>query len=108
MLSWPVLEVEVRTEGGMSGGPVFDRNGLLLGILCSSFDFGLEGGISYVSLIWPALTIRFEALWPSGFFKNPISLFEMDNRICEIDKRDVLTVEYDEVGNVRTQYYSAW
>lgn len=44
MLPWPVLEVDCPTWGGMSGGPVFDEHGHLIGLLCSSFSVE-EGGI---------------------------------------------------------------
>jgi hypothetical protein len=56
MLPWPVLEVECPSWGGMSGGPVFDANGHLIGLLCSSFSTDEGDGVSYVSLLWPALT----------------------------------------------------
>jgi hypothetical protein len=36
MCPWPTIEVNCGTQGGMSGGPVFDKNGWLVGILCSS------------------------------------------------------------------------
>jgi len=37
----------------MSGGPAFDKNGKLIGILTSSFEAGDDLGPSYVSLLWP-------------------------------------------------------
>src|SRR5690242_15934434 len=45
MIPWPVLAVEVNSQGGMSGGPVYDHNGLLVGLLCSG-----DEATSYVSL----------------------------------------------------------
>jgi hypothetical protein len=47
----PCIEVAMDTRGGMSGGPVVNADGDLIGIVSSSFD----GGPSYVTLIWDAL-----------------------------------------------------
>ncbi|WP_142916619.1 trypsin-like peptidase domain-containing protein, partial [Klebsiella pneumoniae] len=47
----PCIEVEMDTMGGMSGGPVVDSDGNVIGVVSSSFD----GGPSYVTLIWDAL-----------------------------------------------------
>src|ERR1700731_1265195 len=52
MLPSPTLQIDCPSWGGMSGGPAFDRDGRLVGLLSSSFD----QGPSFVSLIWPALT----------------------------------------------------
>lgn len=54
----PCVEVDMETLGGMSGGPVFNEAGHLVGIVSSSFD----GGPSYVTLIWDALRISIEGL----------------------------------------------
>lgn len=47
----PCLEVNMDTLGGMSGGPVVNSAGYLVGIVSSSF----EGGPTYITLIWDAL-----------------------------------------------------
>ena len=66
MLPGPCIEVDCSTIGGMSGGPVFDENGFLIGILSSSID----GGPSYVSLIWMALCTPVSIQWPAGLHKG--------------------------------------
>lgn len=48
------IEVSMDTKGGMSGGPVVNANGELVGIVSSSID----GGPSYVTLIWEALRLK--------------------------------------------------
>ncbi|QDF96922.1 hypothetical protein CJ010_10470 [Azoarcus sp. DD4] len=48
------IEVAMDTKGGMSGGPVVNANGELVGIVSSSID----GGPSYVTLIWEALRLK--------------------------------------------------
>lgn len=50
----PCFEVEMDTVGGMSGGPVVNADGHLVGIVSSS----LEGGPSHITLIWEALRFR--------------------------------------------------
>ncbi|HEV2606826.1 MAG TPA: serine protease [Xanthomonadaceae bacterium] len=59
-LNWPCFAVNVDTSGGMSGGPAFNCDGRLIGVLCSSFETQDGGGPSYVSMIHPALTVPFE------------------------------------------------
>jgi hypothetical protein len=36
MVSWPAVEIGSSASGGVSGGPVFDQHGLLLGIVSTS------------------------------------------------------------------------
>jgi hypothetical protein len=61
----PCVEVDMETLGGMSGGPVFNEEGNLVGIVSSSFD----GGPSYITLIWDALRLSVEGL-PSEVWKG--------------------------------------
>ncbi len=61
----PCVEVDMETLGGMSGGPVFNESGRLVGIVSSSFD----GGPSYVTLIWDALRLSLDSL-PSEIWKG--------------------------------------
>lgn len=70
MLPWPTLEVDCPSFGGMSGGPVFDANGMLIGLLSSSYDTGP----SYISLLWPSLALEFEGGWPNSFFQSKTTL----------------------------------
>lgn len=55
MLPGPCLEIGVNARGGMSGGPAFDDEGQLVGILSSSLEHPDGLGPSYVSLLQPAL-----------------------------------------------------
>jgi len=66
----PCIEVEMDTKGGMSGGPVVNANGDLVGIVSSSFD----GGPSYVTLIWDALQMKVSNVLPWLPFKGDIDL----------------------------------
>ena len=69
VLSWPCIEASCPSViGAMSGGPVFDHFGYLLGVVCSSF----EQGPAYASLLWPALCQPILSYWPPDLqFNNP-------------------------------------
>lgn len=104
MIPWPALAVEVPSRGGMSGGPVYDCHGLLVGLLCSSVDYEDGAGISYVSMLWPALTARFEGAWPPGLYRSALSLLELDRRLCAIDRPDAIEVQFEHPDRVHTKY----
>lgn len=64
------IEVAMDTKGGMSGGPVVNADGDLVGIVSSSID----GGPSYVTLIWDALRLKVSSRLPSPA-RGDIDLF---------------------------------
>lgn len=51
----PCIEVEMEALSGMSGGPVVNDEGELVGIVSSSLD---NGGPSFITLIWEALRLE--------------------------------------------------
>ena len=57
----PCIEVAMDTFSGMSGGPVANDDGYVIGVVSSAFD----GGPSYVTLIWDVMrhTINLTAPW---------------------------------------------
>lgn len=65
----PCFALDCAVPGGISGGPVFDNKGYLVGLLSASY-VGQE--ISFVSHIWPAL-VRAQAcpVWPPLPYKLP-------------------------------------
>jgi hypothetical protein len=89
MMPGPTIEVASSASGGMSGGPVFDQNGFLVGIVSTSFGTVDHVGPSYVSLLWHALTTPIDAEWPNGIHRRGCSLLELDP-LCSIDRRDAL------------------
>lgn len=87
MLPCPVVEVECPAYGAMSGGPVFDSAGLLVGLVSTSFDDSTGSGPAYVSLLYPALTRPFRGGWPTGLIKiQPARLLDLD--CCHIVGRE--------------------
>lgn len=69
MLPGPCLAVECDARGGMSGGPVFDSRGFLVGVVSSSYEGNMT---TFVSHVWPAL-VRAQAcpVWPRGPYPLP-------------------------------------
>lgn len=65
------IEVEMDTKGGMSGGPVVNADGDLVGIVSSS----IEGGPTYVTLIWDALRLKVKSTLPLFANRSAIDLF---------------------------------
>lgn len=66
----PCFEVDMDTRGGMSGGPVVNADGRLVGILSSS----LEGGPTHITLIWEALRFRVAGATPKLQANKTVSL----------------------------------
>jgi hypothetical protein len=69
------IEVEMEALGGMSGGPVLNEDGDLIGIVSSSFD----GGPTYVSVIWEALRLSVESKLPFLDGRGAVRLFDLQN-----------------------------
>ncbi len=89
----PCFEVEMEAVGGMSGGPVVNSEGLLVGIVSSSFD----GAPTYVTLIWDAL--RMEVKPPIAKFsaRETVSLFGAKAKNLAKIKGDVSRDPFGEV-----------
>jgi hypothetical protein len=70
-LKGPCVEVKMSVLGGMSGGPVFNAQGRIVGIISSGLD-GQDntGGPTYVSLVWPALLSKVHAPWPEKYWPD--------------------------------------
>lgn len=61
-LSFPCFEVSARYDLGMSGGPVINEIGSVIGVICSSFgEPDEQGHISYASLIGSGLFLVIDA-----------------------------------------------
>lgn len=91
MLPHPSIAVSCLTLGGMSGGPAFDQNGNVLGILTSSFED--DEGPSYVSLWWPSVASKIETFWLGGLVRLPANLLDLERqRMVAIDRPNALHV----------------
>lgn len=65
------IEVAMDSIGGMSGGPVVNDDGWLVGIISSSF----EGGPTYVTLLWDAFRLSVSGAPQSVWPEDDVNLF---------------------------------
>lgn len=108
MLAWPTIEVECFAIGGMSGGPAFDEEGFVIGLLSSSVESSDQCGPSYVSLTWPALASKIRPVWPQGLFSKETSLLEMDRRLCGLERPEAIAVALDNATGMPVVDYRTW
>lgn len=94
------FEVAMDTVGGMSGGPVFNSDGRLVGIVSSS----LEGGPSYVTLLWDAIRLRVKCAVPQLSASKTITLLGAHHQGLAKLKGDV---DRDPWGDVTFQLSDA-
>jgi hypothetical protein len=64
------IELDMDTLGGMSGGPVVNAAGELVGIVSTS----IEGGPSYVTLVWHTLRFKIRSTLPLLAHRGDIDL----------------------------------
>lgn len=103
MLPTPCVEVRCLTIGGMSGGPAFDKNGHLVGILTSAM--GDDDGPSYVSSWWPTAADPIESLWPPGLASLPTNLLDLAKvGVIRIEGAGALTATIGGESNFEVNY----
>ena len=84
----PIIETDVLTIGAMSGGPIFDMEGYVIGLNSGSIDLGDGNFVSYGSLFFEALFAEVSPTWPKGLLPSPMSLANLPVRYL-----DFLTLE---------------
>ncbi|RFP27443.1 serine protease [Duganella sp. BJB476] len=99
MAPFPCFLTNARLDGGMSGGPVFDDQGRLCGIVCSSLPPSEDDDShsSTVSLLWPALVTEMDlpvtGLPPGGKYE-----------VLELAKLGIIVVE--DIERLRVQRHA--
>lgn len=91
MIPWAAVEIDCAALGAMSGGPAYDEDGRLVGLVCTSVtgETG-AGGPAYVSLLWGAFAYPFSGGWPEGLLPGTRSLLQLDPRVCSIVGREAI------------------
>lgn len=72
---FPMLNARLKTLGGMSGGPAFDRFGHMVGVVSSSPSGECED--TFIALSWPILLEPFSASWPPNFHRPGSTLVSL-------------------------------
>lgn len=72
LLKFPCYQVNAKFKGGMSGGPVFNNDGELCGIICSGTDLSdsKDGDVSYVTTLWPSMGTLISGNRGNNYKKN--------------------------------------
>jgi hypothetical protein len=106
---WPAVAVDAGTLGGMSGGPVFDSRGFLVGVISSSFNMG-DGQLpspTFVALNWPILGARFPGIWPPiPPYDNQKTIIDLAGKACWVERPEAVTVKLN--GEEFQTKYSPW
>ncbi len=103
---WPALEIDCPAWGGMSGGPVFDSRGFLVGLIARSIEAEDEPSPMLCVLLWPVLGHRFEGGWPLKHVQK--SLLDLVGRLCVIERPDAVTVSVEESSGRVATAYAVW
>lgn len=92
VLPYPSVEADFPAWGAMSGGPVFDERGFVVGLLSRSLETADEPSPSYVSLIWPALLIPFQWHWPMTDRSHTRTLLGSVGPMCFVDRPEAIRI----------------
>lgn len=96
MLPNPGFVADLTVVGGMSGGPVFDQTGRVIGLLTSG-QFNPDdpaGKYALVSLLWASLWADFTCSWPPKLYPAPCKLVDV------IEPYEALRVQPDGEGRL--------
>ena len=100
---YPCVEIDCPMWGGMSGGPVFDMQGRLVGLNSRSWETPDEPSPMVASLMWPAMIQRFDGGWP--FSHSQKRLIETQPRI---ERPDALAFSQTKENSVIEWVYTVW
>lgn len=108
MMPGPCFAVACSAFGGMSGGPVFDEDGFLIGIVSTSYDG--EDPIAYVSQLWPVFALRTYPVWPSQRPFPGLSFIELSKMgLIYIQNPEFIEVQPEAKFNIKyTHWNQAW
>jgi hypothetical protein len=80
-MPFPGFQINARFDGGMSGGPVFNENGELCGIIRSDYPLFEEGDryASFVASLWPLMGLQLDIPIQGNESKDPYLLADLAN-----------------------------
>ncbi len=79
---FPCFKTEARFDHGMSGGPIFNEEGNVCGVICSGLSPTEDTNVytSYGSLIGQSLTIELDLAFDEGKETEDLTLFDLVER----------------------------
>lgn len=105
-LEGPSLCVGVGAPGGMSGGPVFDEAGALIGIVSKAIGSDADGTCA-VSLVPPALVEPITPRWPTGLNIGQTCIRDFAKKLDSIEKPEAVDVRVNSDGT-RNFVWETW
>ncbi len=91
MLPGPCFSVASQTFGSMSGGPVFDADGFLVGLISTGYEGA--GGPTFVSPMHQALVATFDCGWPGQWVNGADGLINTALSKADIERPEAMVVD---------------
>lgn len=81
-LNFPCIRTNCRFDGAMSGGPVMNSEGHLIGLICSNLppENDYEEHVSYVTSLWPVFGLEVDFDYHNKSIESPYPLLELANQ----------------------------
>lgn len=108
MYPFPCFHTNARFDGGMNGGPVFNQEGNICGLVCGSLPAESPeiDHTSYVSSLWPLLAIQIDAPWDRYAAGTKYPLYEYaQERIVDVIGLEHFSVDKEPEGSKLSIYY---
>lgn len=103
LMPYPTIEVSCGSLGGMSGGAVLDRQGLLMGIVGRGLSTADGEGPTFCPWVVGALNRTLELPWPLGLYPQPIHVLAIPPTLLHVEGRWAIeVVEADASYHFRT------
>jgi V8-like Glu-specific endopeptidase len=88
---YPAYEVECETLPGMSGGPVLDRSGCLVGVISRGLD-----DVTYAAMIMHGMGSTVPIFWPPGEYPLPVRVHDIPQELLCVESRRKLSFSPDD------------
>lgn len=93
-ISFPAIQIGCDSLDGMSGGPVLDQAGDVVGILSATMET-LEGKETYAAWILQAFMFKLGLVWPPGLYPEDPTLLDLPDTLIKIKGRDKVALTDD-------------
>jgi len=108
MLSFPCFLTDARFDSGMSGSPIFDESGGVIGVVCSSTKHSESPfHMSYGSLVWPIFGCRIDVAPETHSSPVPTLLYDLalQGRIVVDNTINRVKIERYETGECKVSVF---